>query len=278
MDDIIDSVNQFVYKGIESLENALQSTPPERLGFKAADSAEQPQSDQPEYPEAKQEIEEGLHKLETLFNSTLDRNFDKLELYALTNLFSVHASLVNWIRLGHYEGITYPLPQDAPSPEAIQLLRRKVTASRNVSRLLTTEHNRNEAMLIQLRAMLDPKSEDDSIPNVSFLAGVSPQQPFPGQQPLTTNTKFALSQIPALKTTLIELKTKLATLQDVQLTADSVKDERREERRSYIEQRTKLHIEKNNQTASSSGPLSGKQADTAEVEALEKAANLFNPP
>lgn len=278
MDDIIDSVNQFVYNGIGSLENALLSTPPERLGFKPADPPEEAPANQPEYPEAKQEIEEGLHKLETLFNSTLDRNFDKFELYSLTNLFSVHADLVNWIRLSHYEGITYPLPQDAPSPEAVQILRRKVAASRNVSRLLATEHNRNEAMLTQLRAMLDPRSEDDSVPNVSFLAGTSSQQPFPGQQPLTTNTKFALSQIPALKTTLTELKTKLATLQDVQLTADSVKDERREERRGYIEQRTRLHIEKNSQTSSNSGPLSGKQADTAEVEALEKAANLFNPP
>lgn len=278
MDDIIDSVNQFVYNGIGSLENALQSTPPERLGFKAANPTDGSHSNESEYPEARQEIEEGLHKLETLFNSTLDRNFDKFELYALTNLFSVHADLVNWIRLGHYEGITYPLPQDAPTPEAIELLRRKVAASRNVSRLLTTEHNRNEAMLTRLRAMLDPKSEDDTAPNVSFLAGFSPQHALPGQQPLTTNTKFALSQIPALKSTLTELKAKLATLQDVPLTIDSVKDERREERRGYIEQRTKLHIEKNSQTASNAGPLSGKQADTSEVEALEKVANLFNPP
>lgn len=278
MDDIIDSVNQFVYKGIESLENALQSTPPERLGFKAADVTNESQEQKPEFPEAKQEIEEGLHKLETLFNSTLDRNFDKLELYALTNLFSVHADLVNWIRLGHYEGITYPLPQDAPSPENIELLRRKVTASRNVARLLNTEHNRNEVVLTQLRAMLNPKSEDESLPNVSFLASSPSQRPFSGQQPLMTNTKFALSQIPALKATLADLKTKLAILQDVELTSDSVKDERREQRREYIEQRTRLHIEKNNQSSSSTAILSGKQTDSAEVEALEKAANRFNPP
>lgn len=278
MDDIIDSVNQFVYKGIESLENALQSTPPERLGFKAAELTGESGAQSLEYPEAKQEIEEGLHKLETLFNSTLDRNFDKLELYALTNLFSVHADLVNWIRLRHYEGITYPLPQNVPSQEAIQLLRRKVMASRSISRLLTTEHNRNEAVLSQVKAILGPKSEDESLPNLSFLATSSSHAPFPGQEPLTTSTKFALSQLPALKSNLAELKARLATLQDVEPTSNSIKDERREERREYIEQRTKLHIDKNNHSGSASGPLSGKQTDPSEVEALEKAANLFNPP
>lgn len=278
MDDIIDSVNQFVYKGIESLENALQSTPPERLGFKPAEPTGETEAQKPEYPEAKQEIEEGLHKLETLFNSTLDKNFDKLEIYALTNLFSVHADLVNWIRLRHYEGITYPLPQDAPSPEAIQILRKKVMASRSVSRLLTTEYSRNEAMLAQLKSILSPKAEDDSLPNISFLTKSSSQTPFSGQEPLTTSTKFALSQMPALKTTLAELKSKLATLQNVELNSNSIKDERREERREYIEQRTKLHIDRVNQSGSTSGPLSGKQTDASEVEALEKAGNLFNPP
>lgn len=278
MDDIVDSVNGFVYKGIGSLENALQSTPPERLGFKPTAKSDETLPAEPEYPDAKQEIEEGLHKLETLFNSTLDRNFDKFELYALTNLFSVHADLVNWIRLQHYEGITYPPPQNAPTLATIQQLRQKVAASRNVSRLLMIESSRNEAILGQLRSMLEHKPEDDSLPNLSFLTEAPSQQAFSGQQPLSTNTKFALSQVPALKATIGDLKARLATLQDMHLGVDSAKDEQREERRGYIEQRTKLHIEKNGSATASSGPLPGKQVETAEVEALEKATNLFNPP
>lgn len=277
MDDIIDDVNQFVYKAIESLENALLSTPPERLGFKPSGDGPIAEAQNPEYPEAKQEIEEGLHKLETLFNSTLDRNFDKLELYALTNLFSVQADLVNWIRLRHYEGITYPPPKDAPDPETIQLLRKKVMASRSVSRLLTAEHDRNEIVLSQLKAMLDSTSEDATVPSLSFLAESSAQGVFTGQQPLTTNTQFALSQLPTLKATLADLKFKLATLQGVEPITDSIKDERREERRGYIENRTRMYIEKNDTKGSGSGPVSGKQTDPAEVQALEKAANLFNP-
>lgn len=232
-----------------------------------------------DYSAAKQEIEEGLHKLETLLSSTVDKNFDKFEIYVLRNILSVPSDLANWIRLSHYEGITHPPPENVPSPDDIQQLRRKLASSRHVSRALTTEHSRNEAVLSQLRSMLNSKSEDDSLPNLSFLTSSSAQQVFSGHQPLTTNTKFALSQLPALKSTLVDLKDKLASLKDVQLTMDTAKDELKEERRQYIEQRTKSHLARNGQTAAAeSGPLSGKQTDTAGVEALEKAASIFNPP
>lgn len=58
---------------------------------------------QEDFPEARQEIEEGLHQLETLLNSTVDKNFDKFEIYVLRNILSVPADLVSWMRLGHYE-------------------------------------------------------------------------------------------------------------------------------------------------------------------------------
>ena len=106
IDDIINSVNEFTYQGIGSLETGLQSTPPERLGFKPLS---QPQEDsassvaEPSYPEAKQEIEEGLHKLETLLNASVDKNFDKFEIYVLRNILSVPADLAEWVQLAHYE-------------------------------------------------------------------------------------------------------------------------------------------------------------------------------
>jgi kinetochore protein Mis12/MTW1 len=54
-------------------------------------------------PEAKLEIEEGIHKLETLFESTIDRDFDKLEIYVLRNVFMVPDDVLDWMRLRHYE-------------------------------------------------------------------------------------------------------------------------------------------------------------------------------
>ena len=219
-----------------------------------------------------------MHKLETLLNSTVDKNFDKFEIYVLRNILSVPPDLADWIRLGHYEAITYPLPKNVPSPEAIQLLRRKLAASRQLSRNLISEHGRNEATLHQLRAMLSPKPEDTSQPHLSFLSSTVLQQSFSGQQALTTNTKFAMSQLPALKTTLFDLRARLATLGNVHLTMDSAKDELKEERRQYIEQRTRSHLERNGKFIADSGPLSGKSTDSSEIEALEKAASMFNPP
>ena len=104
IDDIINSVNNFVYQGVGSLETGLLSTPPEKLGFKAVrdTGAGGDGAGEVEFPEAKHEIEEGLHKLETLLNSTVDKNFDKFEIYVLRNILSVPADLVNWVRLSHY--------------------------------------------------------------------------------------------------------------------------------------------------------------------------------
>ena len=96
-----------MYQGIASLENGLFSTPPDRLGFKAIPAAEvlpgAHSAAEPEYPDAKKEIEEGLHQLETLLESTVDRNFDKFEIYVLRNILSVPEDLTGWIRLNHYE-------------------------------------------------------------------------------------------------------------------------------------------------------------------------------
>jgi Mis12 protein len=56
-----------------------------------------------EYPEARLEIENGLHQLETLFEATVDKAFDKLEIYVLRNILTVPEDLLGWVRLGHYE-------------------------------------------------------------------------------------------------------------------------------------------------------------------------------
>ena len=104
IDDIINSVNNLVYQGITSLENGLFSTPPERLGFSPVprDGAAEANAE-PEYPDCKQEIDEGLHTLETLLESTVDKNFDRFEIYVLRNILTVPNDLAGWIRLSHYE-------------------------------------------------------------------------------------------------------------------------------------------------------------------------------
>ena len=116
----------------------------------------------------------------------------------------------------------------------------------------------------------------DTTNNLSFLAAATPL----GQQTLTTNTNFALSQLPALRGLLSELRPKLAALREAKgiLQADTAKDELRGERREYIEQRTRSHLERNGQTAGEdSAMVSGKRVDPEEVQALEKVASIFEP-
>lgn len=156
----------------------------------------------------------------------------------------------------------------------MQLLRRKLAASRTVARALLEEQTRNEALLEQLRGVVGKSM--GSTDNLSFLAAATPL----GQETLTTNTNFALSQLPALRALLSELRPKLAALSEAKgiLQAETAKDELRGERREYIEQRTRSHLERNGQNAGDdSAMVSGKRVDPEEVQALERVASIFEP-
>ncbi|RVX70897.1 hypothetical protein B0A52_06054 [Exophiala mesophila] len=272
IDDIINSVNDLVYQGVGSLETGLTSTPPERLGYKVTITTNEQGREEKEFPEAKQEIEEGLHKLETLLNSTIDKNFDKFEIYVLRNILSVPADLVNWVRLTHYENVSYPPAQDAAKPEDIQQLRRKLAASRTVSRALLEEHQRNAILIRQLKDL----AEGTERTNLSFLTNASMQ----ASQSLASNTSFVLSQMPALRSLLADLRPKLAALHAsrAKIEPSSAKDEIRQDRRGYIEQRTRAHLERHGQGMGSDDPVvGGRRVDPEEVQALEKAASIFDP-
>lgn len=107
IDDIINSINNLIYQAISSLESGLLSAPPERLGFAHANNGSTiPDTDEDGnvvYPEAKLELENGLHQLETLLEATVDKAFDKFEIYVLRNIFTVPDDLLAWIRLSHHE-------------------------------------------------------------------------------------------------------------------------------------------------------------------------------
>lgn len=85
----------------------MLATPPERLGFShASNGSTIPDTDEDGnvvYPEARLEIENGLHQLETLLESTVDKAFDKFEIYVLRNILTVPEDLISWVRLTHYE-------------------------------------------------------------------------------------------------------------------------------------------------------------------------------
>ena len=94
--------------------------------------------------------------------------------------------------------------------------------------------------------------------------------------PLTTNTTFILSQLPALKTMLTQLRPKLTALPK---SVDTAKESKADERRDYIESRIRLHLERSGQLAvgSDGNPVvAGRKMSITEAQALEAVTGLLS--
>ena len=124
------------------------------------------------------------------------------------------------------------------------------------------------------------------LPNLSFLLtdptakrlNVGSENAAASHTPLTTNTTFILSQLPALKALLEQLRPKLTTLSK---SAENIEiDQKRAERLEYIDSRTKLHLERNGELGGSAGEghgvIKGRRVDGEEVKALESVVGMFD--
>lgn len=115
IDDIIDVANGLVYKFSEQLDNALKERRRRIIQDGESKQTKGPDEDddvmvneekkEPEYTE--QDIAEGTAKLETLLEHLVNRNYDKLEVYALRNILTIPEELVDggFVTLKHQEGL-----------------------------------------------------------------------------------------------------------------------------------------------------------------------------
>jgi len=69
-----------------------------------------------------------MHKFETLLESSVDKNFDRFELYALNKLFGVEEKVD--IVLPHYEALDFDIgvEKEQQLDEELEILRRRVIA------------------------------------------------------------------------------------------------------------------------------------------------------
>ncbi|KAI4112672.1 MAG: hypothetical protein LQ345_006213 [Seirophora villosa] len=284
IDDIINTVNTIVYRAIEAIENGLFSIPPQQLGYSpdSDTSAPAPQPD-PDHPEAKDEIENGVHQLETLLEATVDKTFDKFEIYTLRNILTVPDDLAPWMRLGHYEALTLPLPSNTPTPESILALRRKVQETRKLNLALRNAHTSNAATIAQLKSLLSvPQSTSETLapstpdPSLAFLTShpsakglnLSLKQGKKNtESPLTTQLQFFISQLPALRQTMSELKPRLKSLPEK--VGDVDWESRREERRAYIEGRVRKVVDGLGFGGADGNEMKGGRVGREEVSDLE---------
>ncbi len=227
------------------------------------------------------EIENGTHQLETLLCASIDRNFDKFELYLMRNILCVGPEARDWIRLGHYEGLDLSgiaaarreeggggddAPgegTDRPTVESVHRLRRRLQASQKLNVMLHAEHARNEALLGELRALVGGQKEqraqvkNESSPEVpststfGFLQNTGDLAVGGADTPITTTTAFTLSQLQALRALSTSLRNIMPDLEEAAVAADSnlAQDEPdtrkswRRERLEYVETATRKHLE-----------------------------------
>ncbi|KAK6843738.1 MIND complex subunit MTW1 [Apiospora arundinis] len=279
IDDIINSINILAERALNSVEQGLLNLPPATLGFKAA-KGKGPALDPEEYAErAKTEIESGTHQLETLLTTNIDRNFDKLELYVLRNIFSVKPpDLRNYIRLSHYDGLDFsslPSPtteaaaadgqqqnaangsdSDKPTLESIGQLRKKLRESMRLNALLHAEQERNARLVSDLRGLSAcpaTSQEPSQAAPLAFLhQKVGSLKAAGPDTPLSTTTAFTLSQLQALRALSTSLRTMapdLAPTPDAEAAEGANDDDPtgrktwRRERFEYVETATRRHLE-----------------------------------
>ena len=74
-----------------------------------------------------------MHKFETLLESSVDKNFDRFELYVLKNLFGVPEPVD--VVLPHYEALDFEIgvEREQKLDEDLEILRRRVIAVRSLA-------------------------------------------------------------------------------------------------------------------------------------------------
>jgi len=283
LDDIINTVNELVFRAINAIEEGLSQAPPEQLGFKlspaqiSALTSEESRKDA--LFELKQnEVDNGIVQLESLLNATVDKDFDKFEIYTLRNILAVGheeeaRDLASWVQLEHYKNLDLAGSENAPSPEKVQLQRRKLHETMKLNAMLKAEEARNAAVLQQLHALIrvpNDSNEASSSP-FAFLASSPHTSKSASTQPLTQNVQYALTQLPALRDLLAQLKDSLRTLPNARNHRQD--DESREaKRRKYLDTQSQRALQRKGieaDTAAKTAASAGRKVGREEVEGME---------
>ncbi|KAF2827985.1 Mis12 domain-containing protein [Ophiobolus disseminans] len=313
IDDIINATNEVLYRCTDSFETGLLSADPALLGFADRYAAESRVSEKDEdgndsFPEARLEIEEGVLKLETLMENAVDKNFDRFEIWTLRNVLCLprgEEELGRWVRLGHYENLQTPPKDSKLTPESVHTLRREFIETQKLNAALVAEKKRNDAIIANLRAWLQPNpttkleprnstspakpsnnGTDASAPFAFLTHTPAAQslgiQPLPqtssttaapdSRTPLTTHTTFTTSQLPYLRQLLASLQPYLATTALPTSTASTTSaGEMTRERKVYVESQSKRILERRGVDTKDGveGVWDGRRVGAEEVRGLE---------
>lgn len=201
------------------------------------------------------------------------------------------AEIRDWVRLGHYEGLMFERVEDEPDRESIGLQRRKVRETEKLHALLLAETAKNEATIKSLKALLlgqgvKEEGEGGIYPAFAFL---QEKGDLTGdvERPISTTTSFTLSQLPALKALLQNLRPRLKELASGDGKEGLVGEEEkswRRERLEFIEKETRRHLEnvrglelgEQGEVRDGEWQGEGRRLGKGEVEDLERVVGLVS--
>ena len=280
-------MNEIVFAALNAIEEALGQIQPEQYGFRLDPAMAAALSDDAARSEAlsqmkQNELANGIVQLESLLNAIVDKDFDKFEIYTLRNILAVghdEEDLANWVQLDHYKNVELGHAENTPSPEELQLQRRKLQETMKLNAMLKAEEARNAAMLSQLHTMLgsgdEPELSSDS--PFAFLASSPHASKNAQSQPLTQNVQYAVTQLPLLRELLAQLK---SSLQSMPKSRDRLEDPESVEakRRQYIDTQSRRALQRRgvdpDGTAGREGTL-GRRIGREEVEGMEAVAQAL---
>jgi kinetochore protein Mis12/MTW1 len=287
LDDIINTVNELVFRAVNAIEEGFGGTTAEQLGFKldAAASKALPSdaARRDALVELKQnEIDNGIVKLESLLNATVDKDFDKFEIYTLRNILAVghdEEDLANWVRLDHYQGVDVADAEHVPTPEQVQLQRKKLNETAKLNTMLKAEEAKNAAILSQLTSLIGAEANhqegDETASPFAFLH--SSAQTANAKQ-LTQDAQYAVNQIPALRRLLAQLKDAMQTIPSTRQMRTDDEDSIEGRRRRYLHNQSRRALERKGIDAEASAGASmagGRKMGRDEVEGIEAVAQAL---
>lgn len=170
-----------------------------------------------------------MHSLETLLENSMDRNFDRFELYVLRNLLNIEPALAGHVRLRHQTGVEFERPVERMDVakekfEKLRVERAKVSAQ-NLA--IKQEVARNEQTLALLRAAREREPFRSLLDKERGVAAVGP------------SASFETAQVELLKGFLKELREKEGKSREWEVEW-KVKEK---ERRRYLERLTRKRLE-----------------------------------
>ncbi|CAG8637565.1 4606_t:CDS:2 [Acaulospora colombiana] len=135
IDDVIDSVNELMYQALIGLERFVEKK-----------------------SKSDEEIDQGMHQVETLLEALIDHNFDMFELYVMRNIFAIPENLK--IILPHQEGMDFTLDQSREEKvdAELELMRKKVLALLAIKKITGNIHSQiNEEKISQYASTSDKR-------------------------------------------------------------------------------------------------------------------------